>query len=130
MSKKSQAQRQKRKNKKLNRTPAQRRTTLADPKVRLSSLKSIVREFPSDLKSIIVSRTGLVEKVTFMLLAEPQQRFDGSVQDWPVATFDGVAVLMAPGVSDKVAITSLTLAVAPGATSAPPALPPSAGTAN
>jgi hypothetical protein len=114
MSKKSKAQREKRKNKKLKlaeratSTPSKSATsgTLADPKVRHSTLKSLVRQIPPDLKSLIVSRCGSPEEVTFLLVADPAQRVDGRVAQWPIDPEEGVAVLLAPGATEKVAITA------------------------
>lgn len=109
MSKKSRAQRDKRKSKKrklAERVKPSTPASLADPNVRHATLKNLVRQIPPDLKSLIVSRCGSPEEVTFLLLADPAERFDGHLAQWPIDPEDGVAVLLAPGATEKVAITA------------------------
>ncbi len=109
MSKKSKAQREKRKNKKLRlaeRASPSTSPTLADPKVRKASLVNLVRQLPWDLKSHHNSRCGTPPEVTFVLIADPSERFDGAVKQWPVHPEEGVAILVAPGATEKVAITA------------------------
>lgn len=114
MSKKSKEKREKRKSKKLKlaeramstRSASPTSNTLADPNVRRATLRNLVRQVPSDLKSLIVSRCGSPEEVTFLLLADPAQRIDGRLAQWPIDPEVGVAVLLAPGAAEKVAITA------------------------
>lgn len=106
MSKKSKAQRDRRKNKKLKNTrPAMPSTahTLADPTDRHTALRSLVRQIPPEMKSALVSRCGSPEQVTFLLLADPSERFDGRMFQWPLFPKDNAVVLVTDGASDKVA---------------------------
>lgn len=111
MSKKSKDKRAKRKSNKLRLAERAKSTrsessTLADAKVRQAVLRNLVRQMPPDLKSRLVSRCGSPEKVTFLLLADPAHRFDGGLFQWPIAPQEGVTVLLAPGATEKVALTA------------------------
>lgn len=109
MSKKSKKQRDRRKQKQsklVERTRTSTSSTIDDPHVRKASLVNLVRGLPWDLKSYLISHCGAPPEVTFMLVADPTERFDRTVKQWPIHPDDGVAIFVTPGATKKVAITT------------------------
>lgn len=128
MSKKNRIKREKSKEKKLRqvRGPRKRRTvTFADPDKRLIWLRNTVRDMPPSMKAI-VGECGPPEKVTPVMLVDPKRELSVGVEDaWPMSVHEGVFVMMAPGASEKVAFTAVTLAKQKVASSATPSRPSS-----
>lgn len=110
MSKKSKKKREERKKKRSRSVAKSPKAGFADAKVRASCLRSVVRQIPRDLKQALTMRCGAPETVSFVLVADPSIPPPGpTVTRWLMSTFDGVAVLVAPGTEDKVVVDSFVL---------------------
>ena len=118
MSKKSKKKREERKKKRLNSVSKPAKAGFADAKARALCLRSVVRQIPRDLKQALTRRCGEPETVSFVLVADPSVPPPGpSVTQWMMSTFDGVAVVFAPGTEDKVVVDSFVLRRGEGVTS-------------
>lgn len=105
MSKKSKAQREKRKNKKSAFTS---RATASRPESsnRLAWMRNAVSSSLAPIRRGIAERCDVpLEKLTLLLLAARGERI-GDEEAIPLYTHDGVAVLVTPAAAGNVAITS------------------------
>jgi hypothetical protein len=105
MSKKSKEQREKRKRK----SALQNGMTVCRPESsnRLAWLRNAVRSGLAHSRREIAERCNApLERLTLLLLAAPGERIDDQEDPVPLYTHDGVAVLVTPDATGRVAITS------------------------